>query len=150
MKSLLFHILTLLFFANIGRAQIEYTPSELQSFVRVYMDAKSAKSIDNYANLLHQKMNTYAISNTRYQEMLHTRESDKSLILTPNEKLFIKEIQASNEKLKAEKNNTLSKLCADRSLNLTKYNEITHLYKTDIKFQRSLKPYFDNYIKAKR
>ena len=150
MKSLLLHIFTLLLSINVGISQNGYSPSQLQSFVDIYMDAKSDRSISGYELQLSSKLDAYDISYVRYREIIHTRDTGMKIQLTPNEKSFIKEIQTADEKIKKNQNGALSKLCTEKSLDFSTYIEIRELYKTDIKFQRSLKPYFDHYLNAEK
>ena len=150
MKTLVFHIIIILLTIHIGQAQSEYSSTDLQSFVVIYMDSKSEKSIPRLEQQLTVIMDTYDISHTRYRDLIHTIGHDKNIVTTIKEQAFLEEIQAYNAKIKKDHNNVLTKLCKEQSLSLSTYMGIRKQYKTNIEFQRALKPYFDTYLNIKK
>ena len=150
MKTLVFHIIIILLTIHIGQAQSEYSSTDLQSFVVIYMDSKSEKSIPRLEQQLTVIMDTYDISHTRYRDLIHTIGHDKNIVTTIKEQAFLEEIQAYNAKIKKDHNNVLTKLCDEQSLSLSTYMGIRKQYKTNIEFQRALKPYFDTYLNIKK
>ena len=150
MKTLVFHIIIILLTIHIRQAQSEYSSTDLQSFVVIYMDSKSEKSIPRLEQQLTVIMDTYDISHTRYRDLIHTIGHDKNIVTTIKEQAFLEEIQAYNAKIKKDHNNVLTKLCKEQSLSLSTYMGIRKQYKTNIEFQRALKPYFDTYLNIKK
>lgn len=129
-----------------GKAQKSYSESDLQSFVQTYIlhkkDNRRTNSIDSAL------LETYKITPLRYREIATSALNNDPINLNPNEQNFFQKMEDLNLILNTNKETSLIKLCLEQNISLEKYSTILNSYKTDIAFQRSLKPYFDNYIKS--
>ncbi|MFT4532883.1 MAG: hypothetical protein ACJA1A_002333 [Saprospiraceae bacterium] len=150
MKIKFFEIVVFLFLTQLSIAQVSYSTSQLQDFVTIYMDAKESKSIHAFEMILKDKLEEYNISFARYREIFQANISGTKVDLSTNEVAFFNGIQEANDKIKSESSEVISKLCSTKSIDYEIYLKIHDTYKTDIKFQRSLKPYFDQYLKTKK
>ena len=150
MKIKILQIGFFLFLNQLNIAQISYSTSQLQDFVTIYMDAKESKSIGSFEMLIEEKLAEHNISYARYREIFHLKISGVKIDLSANEESFLNGIQEADNKIKREKSEAILNLCSSKSIDYETYLEIQDKYKTDIKFQRSLKPYFDHYLKTKK
>lgn len=139
-------IILLICFATSGKTQISYSDAALQDFVNVYMTFKTEKK----KNLKPQNelLTKYNVSQKRYHEISKAALTHDKLTLNPNEEQLIQEIKNQNDLLDLKNNELLEKMCLENEISIKVYNEIFKGYTNDIIFQRSLKPYFDNYIKG--
>lgn len=150
MKLLLIPILTFLLFTNVGISQESYTPSQMQSFVDIYMEAKNTKSLVSFDKITIDKLAESDISYARYKEIFRSNLEGKESVLKDNEKAFFDELQVLEAKYKKDQKVQLQDTCEKRSFNYKTYTEIRDKYKTDINFQKSLKPYFDKYLNGQK
>lgn len=126
-------------------SQEEFSDDEKKDFVELYFDAKTQKSnAEDYIRNLHFKFN---IKQERVKEIVTKSIFGKPLNLSESEKLYLAALEMEKMRFEKEKNNRES--FRNHVLTSSRYNMILEKYKTDIKFQRSLKPYFDNYILTK-
>jgi hypothetical protein len=139
------YILIIIFFANSGNSQICYDPNVLQDFVNVYMTHKTEKK----KNLVTdgELFKTYNVSPQRYRAIAKAALNNDPLTLNANEELLIEETKKQNVLLNIKNQETLEKLCSDHEIPIELYTTLLKKYKSEIQFQRSLKPYFDTYIK---
>jgi hypothetical protein len=150
MKNTVIHIGILLLMTQIGIAQDLFSETQLKNFVDIYMDSKKTKNMSDYELVTSEKMKAHGISNARYKEIFQTSISNKKVELSKNEISFFDEIQKAEDLIKREQNAKLRAECTSRSFNYNTYLEIKGKYHSDIKFQRSLKPYFDQYFKTRK
>ncbi len=150
MKNTFIHLVIFLFMAQIGIAQDLFSDTQLKNFVDIYMDTKKTKNMSVYELATVDKLKAHGISNARYKEVFHTSISNKKIELSKTEISFFNEIQKAEDLLKKEQKVKLIAECTSRSINYDTYLEIRGKYHSDIKFQRSLKPYFDQYFKSKK
>ena len=134
-------------------AQDNYTSKDLQSFVNIYMAQKELR-IDKQSEMM-SLLNEHQLSKARYQEILRKSLKGENLNLTESEQSFLNAVEQLNKVASEEKKEGTSSgvigiemLCKKYDLSFADYTTILNRYKTDIKFQRSLKPYFETYIKG--
>ena len=139
------YILVFIFIANIGTAQDSYSSDVLHEFVEVYLSYKTEKKRNS--ELDNELFITYNVSPQRYRNIAKAALNNDPLTLNPNEEQLIQEIKKRNELLIEEDLKLLQQLCSKHEIPNELYNEILQLFKTNIEFQRSLKSYFDSYIK---
>lgn len=143
MKYISAIVLAFLFCSTL-QAQDKYSSSELEGFVHVYMDQKNI--IPDEAVMI-SLLSESPVTNLRYSQILRKNLANESVKLTKEEKQLLKAIKIENQKFERQKRSALEASCLEKSLDLDLYEEITKLYKSDISFQRSLKPIFDTYLK---
>lgn len=131
-------------------SQDSYSPSELQSFVDIYMEAKNNKSIASFDKITIDKLAESGVSYARYREIFQAKLSGSEIVLNDNEKSFFDELQVLEKKYNGERKTQLKERCKTGSINYNSYVEIRDKYKNDIKFQKSLKKYFDKYINGEK
>lgn len=145
-KCLQIIFLLLLFFGV--EAQNAFSDKDLNDFVSVYMSIKSIKK--SSSKLDSSLFARHNISPERYRLISSSLVTMKKIQLSEDELLYIEEIKKQNQKAELRKENELKHLCNAHSLSYERYNTILHRYQTDIKFQRSIKPFFDHFINAAR
>lgn len=131
-------------------AQIKYTTSELEAFVFIYMDQKNDQKILPVAQEYLEDLAEYGISIDRYREVFSKMILGDPLDLTESEELFF---DLQKEKCKEENTRTkdyLNRACEILNLDIDTFNKIESAYNSDIKFQRSLKPFFDKYFNSRK
>ena len=69
--------------------------------------------------------------------------------LTPNELELIKEIEQKNKQLEESKLTLITQKCQEYELSEMLYKEMLIQYRTDIEFQRALKPFMDKQIQGR-
>lgn len=148
MKFNFIHICIFLFLGQLCIAQDTYSTNQLQDFVTIYMDAKEINTSENKVLTVNTKLTEYAISPERYKEIFHSNLQSNDINLSSAEISFFDEMQKLDKEIKQEKEKSILRLCTDKSLDYETFNSIRQKYKSEIKFQRSLKPYFDQYFKA--
>ncbi|MDF1696451.1 MAG: hypothetical protein P1U56_11485 [Saprospiraceae bacterium] len=130
----------------VSNAQNSFEDSELEEFVSIYMEFKIKKKRPTLLDsTLLQK---YTISTARYRVISKQLLLKEKTQLKPNEIAFIKEIENQNKKVKDQQAEIIQSLCLEHGLSFDKYMSILHQYNTDLPFQRSLKPYFADYLNA--
>ena len=70
--------------------------------------------------------------------------------LKQNEHNLILELKKQSELWDERNELRLKQLCSENRISHSKYASILNQYKTNIQFQRSLKPHFDAYLKQKK
>ena len=143
-------IVLLLFLTQLSIAQMSYSTTQLQDFVTIYMDGKDSKSMRVLEMLLKDQLVEHNISDTRYREIFQANISGTKVELGTNEVAFFNGIEEANDRIKRDKSEEISKICSSKTIDYDNYLKIQDRYKTDIKFQRSLKPYFDQYLNSKK
>lgn len=138
------YILLFLFFAIESYAQQSFQEDELKHFVEVYMTFKVEKKKKTTSDL--EIFNRYEVSPSRYREITQSLLIDQSVDLKENEKKLFEEIKKQNNILKKSNKELIKKICANHDLPWKRYEIILHKFNSDIQFQRSLKPHFDNYL----
>lgn len=139
------YILIFTFILQIGFSQASFTEADLNSFVQVYMSFKTENTRNQEVDKKH--FDKYNVSQTRYKEIAKAAVSNQPLALNPEEEKLIAELQKQHTLFVKNNDLILDQLCQKNNLSKLKYSSILDQYKTDIQFQRSLKPYFDSYIK---
>jgi hypothetical protein len=69
--------------------------------------------------------------------------------LSLNEVALIKEIEQKTKQLELHKKDLIAQKCQEYALSEEKYMHMLIRYKTDIEFQRSMKPFMDKLIQEK-
>lgn len=131
------------FGVNAG-AQQTFTPQQCQAFAEIYMFQKSdsrmkSVSIDTY-------LKKHKITPQRYRNLMLARAEGKNITLTSNEKALLADVQDRNKEIAMEVENSIKAKCEIYGIEFDDYLSILHKYKSNIEFQRSLKPYFDKVI----
>ena len=148
MKIRYLYIYIFLFIASTLQAQETFSDETLEKFVTVYMTFKSEKKRNDQVDKIH--FDKYGVSPARYKEIFTRGLNDQSIELSDNEKKLIAEIKNQNDKIQLINNELVKQLCTNHTIDPTAYTLILDRFKTDQKFQRSLKPQFDAYLKRLR
>lgn len=127
-------------------AQDQHPPGTYQAFVKIYMEQKESgeKPPDRIVSLLEK----HTIDRALYASLL---KGDSTSVGFRNEdkiKNLHRDILKEKERLAQAREQSTRKACIDSQLPYEVYREMLHRYETGIAFQRSLKPYFDDYFKS--
>lgn len=144
----IFIILICSFYNSI--AQGNYSSSELESFVFIYMDQKNNHRSLPVANEFLNEMEEVGLSEKRYKEIFSKMILGEDILLTDSEESFFALQKEKHKTEKANKEEYVKVICKTLNLDITTYKKIESAYKSDIKFQRSLKPHFDKYFKRRK
>ena len=139
------YIFILIFISNLGIAQDSYSSEVLENFVEVYMTNKIERKRNSEFDK--ELFVAYEVSNQRYREIAKAALNNEALSLKSNEEELIEEIKKQNDLLNIKNKELLNKLCLEHDIPIDLYTTILEGYNRNIKFQRSLKPYFDAYLK---
>lgn len=137
----------LIFLAAELFSQGGYLPDQLNVFVSVYMTQK--ENVVDTEKKIKTLLIEHEISQERYAQMVRQASSGKEIIVTVKEKAFFEALDLEKAIMEREKEAFIQQKCADENLDYEDYLVIFSRYQTDIRFQRSLKPYFDQYFKRK-
>ncbi len=140
MRILTFLLVLICF--SMANAQNAYSSSDLQQFTDLYFDVKAFKP-DTEANF-QDLLTTHAISLLRYREILHLSLVDDLPDLEANELAFINDLKSQRTKAMREKEEFTKALVVENNFDYPLYLELQAKFKTDLKFQSVLKPYFEN------
>jgi len=143
--------LCILFFISILQtswAQEGFSQSDLQEFIHIYMTSKKDQKRNAEAD--RKIFDQYNVSRSRYHEISQLALQNDLTSLSSNEKKLLVEIKRQNELLQEENLQKLELRCSERGISLDTYLAVLEKYKTDIQFQRSLKPHFDAYLKKQK
>lgn len=128
--------------------QQQFTTEEGEKFCKIYLESKS-NNIAERSNSIIQMLQKHNVSATRYKEIINHQllaDQDK---LTPNELELIKEIEQKNKQLEESKLTLITQKCQEYGLSEMLYKEMLIQYRTDIEFQRALKPFMDKQIQGR-
>jgi len=135
-------IFSLLITSVFSYAQEEYSAEKLQQFTDLYLKAKVIK-VDNDFN--HQALlKSHNISSKRYRQILHLSLVDEMPELSENELNFINDLKSENAKHERNKQKALNEFLNQHNFDIQLYKALVEKYKSDMKFQRRLKPFFDS------
>lgn len=122
-----------------------YTDLEKESFVEVYMIAKSkAKEVTNRSN--QNLLSKHNILRSRYKEILNTTLVGGEITLTAAEQRYINEVQEKNAALRLQKQILINQLCFEKRIDPIKYKSILSAFKSNLDVQNDLKPHFQKFI----
>lgn len=144
LKSIISSII-LICFAHAAWGQIGYSASKLDAFVQVYMGEKNLPQANQEE--LQSLLLKYAISQERYSQLFHAGLTDEKMQLSEKELAFTAELKNNNDLLTDQRVNWIQSRCSQVDLPHSDYLAILSRYKAEIKFQRSLQPYFENFLK---
>lgn len=139
------YIVLISFLFQSGTSQNSFSEEELQNFVYVYMSFKKEKKRNSMIDKKY--FDSHKVSQKRYREIADAALTNEPVVLSLNEEQLMQDLKNQNEFVSKANNVLLEKLCFENNFSTTQYSAILDRYKTDIQFQRSLKPYFDTYIK---
>jgi len=137
-----------IFISNILTAQSLYLSNQEYKFVDVYMTFKKL----NYdtSPLMDSLMQVHDIKQEDYQHILMSRIKGHKVPLNKSNTAFIADLEKYEKMLALKKMVRLKQLCKTADLSFEVYETMLKKYKSDIQYQRSLKPYFDHYINSQR
>ena len=127
-------------------AQDQYPPGKYQAFVKIYMEQK--ESSENPPDKIMSLLEKHHIDKASYASLLKGDSTSVRLRNEEKSQNFLRDVLEENERLEQAREQSTRKACIDAQLPYEVYREMLHRYKTEIIFQRSLKPYFDDYIKS--
>lgn len=148
MSSKVYLIILFLFFALIGYSQQSSTATEQKQFVEIYMDLKNKKTRNTTIDS--SLFSKYDVTPQRYRTLAKSALNNKPINLNPKEEKLIDELEKLNKELEKENERSIQEMCTEKGISLELYLSILQEYKTNIAFQRSLKPYFMDYIKGRK
>ncbi len=148
MKYNILRIGIFLFVAHISYSQDAYSDIQLQAFTEIYMEAKNTKTVEGSQTIISNLLSEYNIDIERYRTIFKANLEGQNVELTDNEISFFDKIQNIDRIEKEKHTTTIKNLCTSSGLEHQIYTDIKDRYKSDIKFQRTLKPYFDHYINS--
>jgi len=140
----------LLFIVQFSYSQNTYSTNQLQAFANVYMDSKELKLLQNSENKISKKLSEHRIEIERYRDIFKSNINGQNIKLTENEIKFFDELQKIEELEKETQISMIKDLCAASNIDYLVFESIRNKFKSDIKFQRALKPYFDHYINSNK
>jgi len=146
-------LLYIFIFLCVGRlciGQISYDDETLRRFVSVYMDSKIRNSNTETEKKVQSLLKKHDLSTEQYRTLSKERVLRSKPRLTPKETQLISDIQKLEYQYQQDRSDRLSRSCEARSIELDTYLAIRSSYKTDISFQRSLQPFFKEYINQKK
>ena len=120
-------------------------PAEKAAFTSVFFEYKAdIRSIPEAAEAILQK---HELDAQRYGEIVRAELDGSEIVLLPHEKVKLEAVRQDFELLQAKNAGILDSLCATHEIDRNRYDQILATYRTDIAFQRSLKPFFEQYWK---
>jgi len=133
------------FLGHFLHAQDTFSSEELKAFSIVYLDSKS-KPIDS-EEAIRTLLKKHNITPERYAALMKRSLTGEKITRSKAEQNFIDEIQILNVAVEKKKMEQVQEHCVKQRIDFQRYQKILANYKSDIQFQRSLKPYFDQQIK---
>ena len=140
---IIFLFLLLTISAAILKGQDQFSTLERQAFASVFLSEKMAPQNELSLEPLLQKLN---VSKSRYAEIFRSYQNQERTSFAQNETQLLKAIEVENDKLERKKEKRLRKACKENDLTYETYQAMLSEYRSDISFQRTLKPFFDNII----
>jgi|GEM_PF-2450274 len=149
MSTRLLCILFLLFTSRLCIGQVSYDEISLKQFVAVYMDTKSTITNVVEDQRIQDLLTKYDVSPQQYRVISKNRLTKLSSLEANERELLanIRKLDADHQNAKREQ---ISVQCRAHNLPLETFIEIKTKYASDISFQRSLQPYFRQYINSKK
>jgi hypothetical protein len=130
---------------GIGTAQ--WTPEQCKEFVQIYFETE--KPVRNPDTGIDSLLEKYQVSTSRFREMLELERGGRERTgLTENEAALAAALKQKADALRGARERAIKEVCKDRLLSYDEYVTIRSRYQTDIAFQRSMKPYFEQYFKS--
>ena len=133
-------ILLAILFVTASEAQSTYQAADLQKFTDLYLEAKKDKP--DGSTKLQELMDIHQISPERYRSILHLSLVKELPELASNEITFINALKKEKVIATIEKEKRLKSLLTQNDFDFDQYIEMQKMYKSDLKFQQILKPYF--------
>jgi len=140
------YIILFSFIFQLGISQHSFSDEELKDYVHVYMTFKKEKKRNS--NVDQKYFDIHNVSQERYRVIAKAALTSEKIVLSENEEQLKLDLKKQNEIVNKSNKTLLEKICLKNDLSITQYSSIRDRYKTDIQFQRSLKPHFDVYIKS--
>lgn len=137
-------IFYILLSGNLVLAQEYFSREELQSFTKVYLDAKPQCQAND--SLIVSLLNKHKVSQERYGEILREGLMGEKPELNQNELQLKEDILRINTSIQNCKKEKEAELCLKYHLPLEKYQEILAYFKVSPNFRQELKPYFSTEI----
>lgn len=131
-----------------GHSQEVFTPQECEAFVQLYFAQKAAARESRAAKL--PPLEKFSVSQDRYAAIVKAKIADEPLVLSNNERSLLEAIALQQQEFKKEKKARIENDATQQVLSAQKYEAILKRYSSEIKFQRSLKPYFDQYLQNQK
>lgn len=142
--------LIFLLISCVGYSQETFSDKEKEMFVEVYMDSKFIKDRRPEEAEVNQLLGDYGVSIARYSELFNKLLVGEEADLSNSEEKLIQEVLKRTSVLNASTKDRELSNCKRVGLDISTFESIKRKYKTDIKFQYSLKPFFSDYIKRKK
>lgn len=124
---------------NISAQEI-IPPSKASTFVKIYFQEKEIPQIDD--KLIQTIFQEHNISKDNFSNL-----APQSLN-NPTYLLFKSKLDSLENVYKSDKHEKLMEICQANNIDINEYLDIKNKYRNNLHFHRSLKPYFDNYIKS--
>ncbi len=114
----------------------------LTGFTKVFFESKNQKP--DWNKIGEEILDSLGMTPEQYADIINSRNgaaqrSGELQIITT----YIQKVEATQNLIQKEH---LLQLCQKSDLPFQKYEELLHLYRTDITFQQTLKPYFSTYL----
>lgn len=132
----------------VSSQELSTTNQELL-FVNTYMDSKDLTN-HTEAKVMDSIMQVHQIKAYEYHTILKSRLEGSKQTLNSSQLAFIADLTYHENRLKQSKESQLKNMCQVVGLDYEHYKVMLIKYKTDLAYQRSLKPYFDQYLNSKR
>lgn len=132
-----------------GMTIAQWTPFQCEEFVIIYFETE--KQFHHPEESIEILLDKYKVSHIRFKEMLNLDKGSRDQSgFSNNEHELIAALSRMNQELKASRDLVIQEACRDSPLSYRDFVAMRTRYKTEIAFQRFLKPYFDDYIKAQK
>ncbi|MBK8634587.1 MAG: hypothetical protein WAT92_19825 [Saprospiraceae bacterium] len=119
-----------------------YNDKTLTAFTNVFFEAKNQKP--DWNKIGEEILDSLGMTSEQYAAFINSRydtaQRSSELQIITN---YIQQVEANQNLIQKER---LLLLCQKSDLPFQKYEELLRLYRTDITFQQTLKPYFSTYL----
>ncbi|MDX1407196.1 MAG: hypothetical protein R3330_03655 [Saprospiraceae bacterium] len=118
--------------------------SEYHTFALIYLTQKKFPGPDQ--DTMRALLIAHDVSVDRYGEIMRRRIDQDRVTLSPNEEALIQSIAQANHAHQNRESQMLRDLCDQQGMAYQRYLEMHQQFRSDIAFQRRLKPYFDEIL----
>lgn len=140
---ILFSLISQMSIAQCDEARV-FTEEQKESFVKVYLKLKLVKPGMEDAKRF-EIATKYKIAPGQFQAFQDSSNINRQL--SSHEQAFFNELHILNRNIQTNLENKQVELCKIENIALVDYLAIHHQYRSCMKFQRLLSPYFDNLMK---
>lgn len=124
--------------------QDQYSREDCISFVQIYMEHK--EMMEPSTEKLLVLLDKHGVDKQMYSSFIREHPDSRDSLQAESLRYLLRDIRIENERMAEMRNQMIRKACRSEQLPYGTYQEMHRRYKSEIAFQRSLKPYFERYI----